>query len=255
MIARDSDEARWRESELAAMSGVFTWLRAREPLERLLDAGCGSGRLLPLFGSHAREICAVDHDVERLDAARELGSRARLGNVQFVDTGIDQLDARIPRRHRSFDLVVCSHVLQHVPTTRVLELVVALASLVSCRGRLVLTTAYTSGVDDFVACDWSPNGEIREQLVCESEFNRRLLVERGLGAHRFTLRSLNRLLTLGGLRVLETRPFHVLGRPEERRRGAGALVGLERRARVASVGRARDVLLVAERIEAGERAG
>jgi demethylmenaquinone methyltransferase/2-methoxy-6-polyprenyl-1,4-benzoquinol methylase len=79
--------------------------------DRVLDAGCGTGRLIPFLkksaGSSGR-IVEMDFAKKMLDIARK---KHRYLEILFV-----QSDARlIPFKKNSFDVVICFALLPHVP--------------------------------------------------------------------------------------------------------------------------------------------
>jgi SAM-dependent methyltransferase len=78
--------------------------------ERVLDFGCGVGRLSQALAQNANEVVGVDISVPMLDKARELD---RSGGVcQFVVNESSDL-RQFPDGH--FDLVYTTLVLQHLP--------------------------------------------------------------------------------------------------------------------------------------------
>jgi SAM-dependent methyltransferase len=89
-----------RESTLSLLPGaaVGRWLARQAPLVtgRLLDLGCGNQPFQPWYGPMVKEVVAAD---------------AMPGpGVQVVDLG-----APLPYPDGSFDTVLCTQVLEHVP--------------------------------------------------------------------------------------------------------------------------------------------
>ncbi|MFZ4661234.1 MAG: class I SAM-dependent methyltransferase [Caldilineaceae bacterium] len=75
--------------------------------KRLLDVGCGSGRLFGLYSEHGiNEIVGVDIAEKALLLAKE-----RFPWVTTVQGKVEDLDFPLHR----FDLAVCNRVLQHIP--------------------------------------------------------------------------------------------------------------------------------------------
>jgi len=102
--------------------------------ERALDVGIGNGRLLPIYAPHAAHITGMDISSEQLDQATQA---ARHLGINF-DTKLCQEASRIEIPDQSYDLIVCSRVLQHVYDWR--ESVAEFARILKPGGDLVLLT-------------------------------------------------------------------------------------------------------------------
>lgn len=133
----------WERSEERALQIVQK--RVVDPsAKRLLDIGCGRGRLLPFFAHMFGEIVAIDGQDRRLSVARESAARARIENVEFVEC----LFPRCPTSLGMFDVVLCSHVVQHLQPQMALDLVKGVEAVLNTGGLFVLMTAYSGGDDD-----------------------------------------------------------------------------------------------------------
>ena len=96
---------------------VFTAIRTHIDSQfvprRVLDFGCGVGRLLPAFAAAAEEVVGVDVSPSMLAEARRNCDKRGLTNVQLLLSD-DQLSAV----SGGFDLIHSSLVLQHIPVER-----------------------------------------------------------------------------------------------------------------------------------------
>ena len=102
--------------------------------EKALDVGIGNGRLLPIYAPHAAHITGMDISSEQLDHAAQVAGEL---NLKF-ESVLCQEASRIEIADESFDLIVCSRVLQHVFDWR--ESVAEFARLLKPNGDLVLLT-------------------------------------------------------------------------------------------------------------------
>jgi ubiquinone/menaquinone biosynthesis C-methylase UbiE len=83
------------------------------PEETVLDAGCGQGVLAISLAEEGRRVVGVDISAPNIDRARIEAGRRGLdaSRLQFA---IGDAEA-LPFGDRSFDVVVSSHVLEHLP--------------------------------------------------------------------------------------------------------------------------------------------
>ena len=102
--------------------------------ERALDVGIGNGRLLPIYAPHASHITGMDISSEQLEQASQAAAKL---NLSF-DTKLCQEASRIELPDESYDLIICSRVLQHVFDWR--ESVAEFARILKPGGDLVLLT-------------------------------------------------------------------------------------------------------------------
>jgi 2-polyprenyl-3-methyl-5-hydroxy-6-metoxy-1,4-benzoquinol methylase len=101
-----------------------------ERFASVLDVGCGNGELLALLhGAHPEVSVLAGADLSPDQIAR---NRARLPAMEF-----SALDVQKDRLDRTFELVVCSEVIEHLDDQR--NAVKNLTSMVAPGGRLVLT--------------------------------------------------------------------------------------------------------------------
>jgi SAM-dependent methyltransferase len=99
---------------------------------RALEIGPGSGLYLPLLAELAGEVVAMDIEPSFLDRARECLAGAK--NARFVVDDITQ--TTLPEA--SFDLILCTEVLEHIPDWR--AALASMARLLRPGGALVLST-------------------------------------------------------------------------------------------------------------------
>jgi SAM-dependent methyltransferase len=125
----DTIATRYDESRFGNTYGKFVDAQERYFLTKwlpkagtVLDAGCGTGRLLDLA------TCGVDGSSNMLELARKRYPHKR------VEKGT--LDA-LPFDTGSFDAIVCMHVFMHLPVETIREILQELYRVVRPGGRLI----------------------------------------------------------------------------------------------------------------------
>jgi 2-polyprenyl-3-methyl-5-hydroxy-6-metoxy-1,4-benzoquinol methylase len=128
--------------------------------------------------------------------------------VTFKKTSIEKFCGQW-RGNRAFDLVICSHVLQHVNTASVAEIMRSLAKLAQKDGRIMVTTCFSNKTnDEFIACEWANDEAQIERQIGEGEFNQRVSAN-SLAVHRFTLNTIYQLCRQAGLKIVDLGVFHL----------------------------------------------
>jgi len=126
-----SDFARFRP---AYPDPLFAHLRERFRLDgtgRLLDLGCGTGRLtLPLAGSF-EQVIGMDPEPEMLAEAAAEASRLGVSNTTWVEGGVDDVGPHLGR----FCLITLGQVLHLVDAEKTLEV---LSSRVELNGGIAV---------------------------------------------------------------------------------------------------------------------
>jgi SAM-dependent methyltransferase len=133
---------------------------------RLLDVGCGNGRLLARHRALGWEVRGIDPGERAVAACRQLG-------LSVEQAGL--LDADLPSRH--FDVILLHHVIEHVP--RPLEALRRARELLAPGGAIVVVTpnAASLGFRMYGACWYALDAPRHLQL-----FDRGTLVRLSHGA-------------------------------------------------------------------------
>ena len=104
--------------------------------DRLLEAGCGTGRMTPALAGSVRELVAIDFSFESLRVNRRKLAAAGCANVHLVQADL----CRLPFADAAFERVVSCQVLEHVPGPDARAAAVAgLARVLRPGGTLVLS--------------------------------------------------------------------------------------------------------------------
>ena len=93
-------------------------LLAGHPVELLLDAATGTGRILEILAPHARRAIGIDVNADMLNIARERIVRAKLKNCQLRLGDINNLPFPPGNKTEGFDAVVIHQVLHYLGDPR-----------------------------------------------------------------------------------------------------------------------------------------
>lgn len=104
------DDAVWLRTSLLGRTRLVRWL-ARADLRgaRLLDVGCGGGRMPLLSSDLAREAVGIDPAGAAVKVARGLAQALGLRNVRFQQAGLEDLPAT-----DRYDVMTILGVIEHV---------------------------------------------------------------------------------------------------------------------------------------------
>ncbi len=108
--AQNWEKEHQREKERSKLGKLFPYLPVKKG-DRVLDAGCGTGRLIPFIKKAAGcegQIVEMDFAQKMLRLAKEKHSTP---NINFVQSDAQQ----VPFREKSFDVVICFALLPHIP--------------------------------------------------------------------------------------------------------------------------------------------
>lgn len=173
-----------------------------------LDAGCGNGRLTLEFAPSFDVITAIEPDSERLHQAQNLIAKSNLaGKITFNQ----QLIQEINEDQRKFDVILLSHVLQHVPIDSLAGIFKKLRKLLKDNGLIIITTCHSHIEQDFYTYSYLKDDQFYETKSDENTFNTYTTnTQKVLPAHFFTKKSLESLLSTQNLGIVEFYVYHIL---------------------------------------------
>lgn len=200
----------WDESDRLAMAQLDEALDlgAREGV-RALDAGCGHGRLLPWISRRAAHVTALDPDAERLvEARRAFEQLASDTTVEFLVGDVSVLG------EREFDLMLSSHVMQHVPTSVVPDMFAGFAAVAGPRAVLVVICCRAPEGRGNFSIDRLEDGRVVVEPATREQFDAACSApaEEGvLPVRRIDPQDLYREAAAEGWRPVWTWSYHFLG--------------------------------------------
>jgi ubiquinone/menaquinone biosynthesis C-methylase UbiE/uncharacterized protein YbaR (Trm112 family) len=143
MAARDAQVEDYdRMAFLKAFGGFEIPLTVRTlgigRADRLLEAGCGTGRMTQSFARIALDMVAIDFSFESLRVNRRKLIQAGVKNVHLVQADL----CHLPLLSGGFSRVVSCQVLEHVPDDAMRRSAVAEIARVAKSGATVVISAY-----------------------------------------------------------------------------------------------------------------
>jgi Methyltransferase domain len=219
MITSLSESKRWEAEEEAVLAQLTSRIEQLHAPRSLLDVGAGEGRLALRLGSHFQRMVLFEPDEER--------SRRIPDVMKQIDKGA--LSYRILRRRDEmvtdspYDVVLISHVVQHVAFGVAVNLVLESMSLCRSGGVIYLATNLSANDHRYHAERLSDAGEWTTQQLTRDAFDDLAAHPTDvLPIHSFPAPFLCSLFQDGGVETLSVLPFHrvaqdsATGAPEHR---------------------------------------
>lgn len=206
LIAQLTGEGYWGESETLALRWAMETVEKLPRPRRMLDLGCGTGRLEPVFAPCVDEILAVEPDRDRCAAAAEAA-----GAVTGIPVTVRYGDASAVEPGRQFELLVCSHVMQHVDDGALETLWSALEAHAAPGALAVVATTFTGGTRDILTAEWWEDGQRRCETLDGHDFRTAFTRDGVLPVRLFARSTVESLAEGFGFRVEGFRLYHYPG--------------------------------------------
>lgn len=214
LIDGEYDGRYWAESEDAVIDEAIAQIsRISVPVDmrKMLDAGCGIGRLFSRFSSSVERITGIEPDRERFAEAKAEADRINARN------SYDGNDKKIIAVHgdihtipenEKFDVILSSHVLQHIPQKLCEELMRDMTERLSDGGLLMITTTLTDGeADRFYRESWKDGERFSEEIGAD-DFETVFDSSGALPVRIFSARTIERLAAENGLEIISRGAYH-----------------------------------------------
>jgi len=195
-------EESWEQDEKDVLSQALRFVQSGGVL---VDAGCGFGRLIPVFAPHCAKIIAIEPDSDRIEKARQTVEYAKLSEkVEFVNLPLEEVVLPQPA-----DVVLSSHIIQHVSTSIVQLIIHSMAQMLATDGLLILATNTSPNETDRFTKGYLQNGENIEDEITQSEFEQLIGNTEGVvPVHMYSEDTIGLLLETAGFTILEEHFFH-----------------------------------------------
>ncbi|MDR3710367.1 MAG: methyltransferase domain-containing protein [Capsulimonadaceae bacterium] len=136
-------EAMWYLNLFGKVEIPMTLRRlAPTPSNRLLEAGCGTGRMTGLLRTQVRDVVSVDFSFESLRVNAAKLALAGADNVDLVQADL----CNLPFKDAVFDRVVSCQVIEHIPGEQARAAAVSGLSRVAVPGARVVVSAYQHSI-------------------------------------------------------------------------------------------------------------
>ncbi len=190
----------WEASEAGVLDRAVKIIKKKYMNGNLLDVGCGFGRLILKFSPYFHKVTGLEPDKGRFEVSRQNINKWGLAQkVELLNGSVELLE-----ENNVYDVILCSHVLQHITEDTANSLVIKFRKLLKKDGMLILTTSHSLIEKDLYYKSYFNSDNKRvEAEITKSEFN---TIENSNGVlpiKMYTAESLTQLL--------EKHKFHVMG--------------------------------------------
>ena len=238
LIEEEYDGETWEKSEkqiLEKAAGAISGLGGNPRERRLFDVGCGIGRLFRFFAGLTGEIIALEPDRKRYQMALAEAERVQADTGVRIQVLQQILREEEPLQGPLFDVVLSSHVLQHISRRQAQQMMKGMAQRLRQGGLLILTTTYDEE-ETFFLETWR-QGKRQCRAIAADTFDRLCSQQEGLPVRKFTREQVERLAALWGLQPVYFQGYHYKNKGEEEREA-------EKRERNEDGGKPRDAFYI-----------
>lgn len=165
LINQEFDGVYWGKSEEEVLTHAINAIDSIEGERKMLDLGCGLGRLFSTFAPHVDCIQALEPDKQRFIAA-EKEAEDFDGKVSVKHGDINVLKNDIQR----FQIVLMSHILQHIKEETIVEMLEGLEAKTEKDALLIVTTTHTTGENSLYFKEFWSENERKTMEIDKAEF-------------------------------------------------------------------------------------
>lgn len=176
----------------------------------LLDAGCGTGRLLPKFQKYFSNILAIDPDPLQINKAKKLAKNNGFAEkVVFKVTSAEQLDWE----KESINVILSSHIIQHVHSETISKILHKFHEILKSNGLLFIMTTHSRRNYGYYKKGILRGSKSFEQRITKKEFNSLITNNQNiLPIHFFSVQNLENILRKSGFILISYSGYHILSK-------------------------------------------
>ena len=219
LIETEYDGAYWGKSEDAVLKQACqmisalrqqnkgSWAGEADEKIRMLDLGCGLGRLFSVFsGAYADEITAAEPDQDRY--AEAVKEAERVSKMTAGSVAVLHGDCSVLPEESRFQIVLSSHVMQHIPQDMAEDLMSEMARRLVPGGLLILTTTCTDGAEDLFFRERWLDGARHEEAIDGKTFDETFGLPDVLPVRIFAVDTLKKMAQRRGLTCRKVLAYH-----------------------------------------------
>jgi 2-polyprenyl-3-methyl-5-hydroxy-6-metoxy-1,4-benzoquinol methylase len=171
----------------------------------LLDAGCGEGRLFTEFINYTSKIIGIEPDKQRYENALRCVRENHLENkVQVINASLENTHLQ-----DKFDVVLSSHIIQHISTDHVETHLTKLAQATKDNGFLIINTNVSNRKDEYFIKGLIEEDAVKEPEITQKEFNELTSKTGQLPVHMFNRDKVCEYMLSIGFDLVDMKVFHV----------------------------------------------
>ena len=172
---------------------------------KLLDAGCGEGRLFGEFIENAAKIVGIEPDAQRFGNAQICIKENNFQDkVSIYNSLLEEA-----KFQETFDIVLSSHIIQHIPSHSVYAHLEKLASLTTEGGLLIINTNTAHHLEERFIKGFVKDGVVTEEDISREEFDKLTAQTGQLPVHMFNRDKVCKYMQSIGFDVVDMKVFHV----------------------------------------------
>ena len=214
LIAGDYDSVYWEKSEDRVLDRALEYVKDKFgedmlPYLSVLDLGCGCGRLMPRFSALFSSVTGLEPDEERCDAAMELILDKGLENATALCMDLLEYVEEFP--NQTFDVVLCSHVFQHMKHETACAILEGLKHVMGPDTVCLFTTTFTDERRNRYTEEYLQDGERNVLETDETGFDRAVDDPDKLAVCLFSRPWMERFFASCGLKTRIFQAYHFAG--------------------------------------------